>query len=594
MTQLDFGLIGNCQVSALIDQRGKMIWACMPDPQSPSVFSHLLDEEKGEAWSFDLIQVSSSEKVGISQEYLKNSAILSTRLILDRHTEFQILDFAPRYIFGQSYHRPPQLIRVLKPIRGTPHILLNFQPKLDYGLIEPHLTIHSQVIELKGDTQKLYLTTLLPLIHITEVIPFQLDTTQVFVLSHAEPYAQISVEKIYDELGATLKYWRGWSQNIKLSSELQREVIRSAITLKLHCFESTGAILAATTTSIPEGPEPGRTWDYRYCWLRDSYFVISSFYELGKIEEVEGFLKFFLNLWEAEGFGVLQPVYGLKGEKLLTEVELTHLSGFKGLGPVRIGNAAYSMKQLDVYGEMLLVLTLLFFDERTEGFNRRYVFEVIKRLASYCMKSFDEPDAGIWEFRGKHRHFLFSKLMMWAGLFQGAEVAQKLGIKDLSLEWKKMTQVMSDAIYRHGWKNQLGYFSQSYSDHDPDAANLLFSYFGFLKDQDPKLKKMTQAYFNLLKHGKGVYRYRSADDFGIPKTSFIVCSFWMAEALFRVGEVRSAKTLFQDAVLCSNHLGLLSEDFDPLTGELWGNFPQCYSHAGLIHAANRIFKSIDV
>ena len=590
MSQLHYGLIGNGQVSALIDQFGKMIWACLPDPQSPSVFAHLLDDKQGGVWEFEAFTQSAAKKLKFSQEYIKNTAVLSTRVILDERTEFQIIDFAPRYVLGRSHYRPAQLIRVLKPSRGAPEILMRFRPKLNYGLTQPHWKPGSGYLGIQGAPQELYLSTPLSLNHILEETPFKLDAPLFFVLSDAQALPHLSLQQIYDELECTVVYWRRWCQSMVLPTEFQREVIRSAITLKLHCFESTGAILAASTTSIPEGPEPGRTWDYRYCWLRDAYFVISAFYQLGKLEEIEGFLKFFLNVWESEERKVLQPVYGIRGEKKLIETQIPHLRGFHGLGPVRVGNAAYSMKQLDVYGEMLLALSMLFFDERTQKLNRRYLFEVINELASFCKDHFNEADAGIWEFRGTHRHFLFSKLMMWAGVFQGSKVAERLGIRELSRQWRAAAHSMSETIHAEGWKTQLGYFSQAYDNTDADAANLLFPYLGFMRDQDPKLKKMIRTYAELLRHGRGVFRYRSADDFGVPKTSFIVCSFWMAEALFRVGEVRGAKTVFKDAVSCSNPLGLLSEDFDPLSGELWGNFPQCYSHAGLIHAAYRMFQ----
>jgi GH15 family glucan-1,4-alpha-glucosidase len=370
-------------------------------------------------------------------------------------------------------------------------------------------------------------------------------------------------------------------------------VIRSALALKLHIFEDTGAITAATTTSIPEGPESGRTWDYRYCWLRDAYFVVTALNKLGQFEEMEHFIRYLQNLGASELSGVLQPVYGIGGEKELIERELPWLSGFRGFGPVRVGNAAYKMDQHDVYGEMVMAITPTFFDRRLDRTDQAQALRNVTQLVEQAIRCFEEPDAGIWEFRGNKRHSVFSKVMNWAAVDRGVRIAGHIGRHDLVTELAPMRERMRESIERNGYNELVEYFTQSYGGDSPDAANLLLPAVNFISYRDERFQKTINAYDRILRAGRGVYRYRTPDDFGVPKTTFTVCAFWMADALWGAGRKAEARELFSSVIHQANHVGLLSEDMDPESGELWGNFPQTYSHVGLINTAMRISQSWD-
>ena len=585
MTQMDFGIIGNGQVSALIDRTGKMIWCCLPDPDSPSVFAHLLDSKKGGFWEIAPESMSPSSECRVTQRYLKNTAVLSTCFFKGEDPAFELLDFAPLPSQKDQGLPPIHFIRVLRPLQSTLKIRSRCLPRFEYGAQSPRLVSHPSCISWQSPRQRLFLTSSFPLDALLHERPLELNSTQFMILS-TEPWEKVpSLAEVLEEWSTTLESWEKWVRSCRIPQLFQHEVIRSAITLKLLCFESTGAILAALTTSLPEGPEPGRTWDYRSCWWRDAYFVVRAFYSLGRLQEVQQFAKFILKVVHSEPSGLLRPVYGLRGEKFWTEKILKSLSGFKGLGPVRRGNAAYAMDQFDAYGEVFFVLSLIYTDQRFEGVDRQSIFEVMHFLVNQCREKFTQPDAGIWEFRGQKRHFLFSKFVMCSAVQRAAEIAQCQGLRTLSCEWAAAAHRMSQEIHSRGWREKEQWFAQSYSDSIPDASNLLMPEFGFVRDQDPRFIKMVYSYEHALVSDSTTFRYRVADDFGVPKTAFLACSFWRVNALWRVGQKRKAYEVFQQILRHSNHLGLLSEDIDPRSGELWGNFPQSYSHAGLIHSA---------
>ncbi len=585
MSQLDYGLIGNCQISALVSKRGSVDWCCMPRFDSESVFARLLDEENGGFW---LIEPYEGEWIS-HQEYLRNTNVLRTTF---RHPAngdaFELLDFMPRFDQSHGFHRPAEIMRILRPLQGTPRVVVRLRPRPGYGREQPRPTPVSSGVVYTGTHTEFHLRCDVPVTHVLGETPFELKSTARFVFSYGVPFEgeiRFDVEETFER---TIAYWKTWAKHCNIPFEFQDQVLRSALALKLHIFEDTGAIIAATTTSIPEGPEPGRTWDYRYCWLRDAYFVVNALNRLGQFEEMESFFRYLQNVCASEPSRVLQPVYGIGGERELIENEIPWLKGFRGLGPVRVGNAAYKMEQHDVYGEMVLAIAPTFFDRRLDRTDQSQALRNVEQLVEKAIRFFDMPDAGIWEFRGEKKHSVFSKLMNWAAVDRGVRIAGHIGRDDLVVQWSPIRERMRQDIEKNAWNECVGYFSQSYGGDSPDAANLLIPSLNFLSCRDERMQKTIDSYERILRVGRGVYRYRSPDDFGVPTTTFTVCAFWLCDALWGAGRKAEARELFSSVIHRANHLGLLSEDMDPESGELWGNFPQTYSHVGLINTAMRV------
>lgn len=591
MSQLDYGLIGNCQVSALVDPSAKVVWCCMPRFDSPSVFAALLDDERGGFWSIEPEPGSSGAEWSTRQHYMRNTNVLVTVFSSSGGDQFEVVDFMPRFLRRDHYHKPPQIIRIVRPIRGIPLIRVRCRPRLEYGKEDPRIADMASHIVYESHGTRLHLSSDVPLNYILNEVAFELKESKHFALSFALPFEGPLKFETEEQLDRTIDYWRAWSKHCRIPFEFQNEVLRSALALKLHIFEDTGAIIAATTTSLPEGPERGRNWDYRYCWLRDAYFVITALNNLGQFEEMEQFLRYLQNICSSEPSRVLQPVYGIAGEKQLLEREIPWLNGFKGYGPVRVGNAAYKMDQHDVYGEMVLAITPTFFDRRLDRTDQDQALRYVQQLIEQAILSFDQPDAGIWEFRGTKQHSLFSKLMNWAAVDRGVRIAGHIGRHDLVTEWSPIRERMRTNIEQNGWNDFVGFYTQSYGGDSPDAANLLLPAVNFTSHRDDRIQRTIDAYQRMLRAGRGVYRYRTPDDFGVPKTTFTVCSFWMADALWGAGRKADARELFSSVIHQANHVGLLSEDMDPVTGELWGNFPQTYSHVGLINTAMRVSQA---
>ncbi|MFI5305105.1 MAG: glycoside hydrolase family 15 protein [Nitrospiria bacterium] len=586
MGQLDFALIGNCQVSALLDKRARYVWACMPRFDSPAVFASLLGNEDNGIWS----SLPDTENYETRQSYVNNTNVLLTEFHLKGGEQFNIIDFAPRYPIDDGYYRPSQFIRMIQPVKGNPRIRVMLKPKFEYGKINPKISYISNGIVCKAFGRRLFFQSNIPCAYFLDAQPFELAQNQYYVLSHGEPFNQPLKFGCEDLLDRTTSYWRTWVKQCNIPLEYQDVVIRSALVLKLHIYEDTGAIIAATTTSIPESPDGGRTWDYRFCWLRDAYFVINVLNQLGHFEEMEHFIQFLYNIALSEPGGELQPVYGIGGERVITEKELPWLSGFMGIGPVRTGNAAYSLAQFDVYGEMVLAFTPLFFDSRLGRcqMDLKKAFENVKNLIEHAIVVFNQPDSGIWEFRSKKGHHVFSKLLSWAAVDRGIKIAERMGQKEFYKTWEQLRDNMRAEIEKMGWNNDLGYYTQSYGDHNPDASNLLMSEFNFHNPDSEMFRSMVKTYETLLMKNGFVFRYQNQDDFGIPQHAFTICTFWMVDALASIGRKEEARNIFENILSKANHLGLLSEDIDPVTGELWGNLPQAYSHVGIINSAFRL------
>jgi GH15 family glucan-1,4-alpha-glucosidase len=571
------GLIGNCQVSALIHRNGELVWCCLPQFDSDPVFSTLLDEKQGGKF---LVGPAGGEPG--EQTYVENTNILETRFSTSSGS-FRLLDFAPRFVQYDRTFRPTQLFRIVEPIEGTPRIRVVCDPRLGWSNRIPARICGSNHVRFDGYGSQLRLTTDIPISYLTGQ-SFTLTERQHLVLTWGIPVEE-ALRPISDRfLNETQRYWRRWVKQCNVPPLYQNAVIRSALALKLHCFEDTGAIVAAMTTSIPEAPGSGRTWDYRYCWLRDAYYSLGAFRLLGQFEEREKFIHYLLNIAGGSPDLNLPPLYRVDGTSGLEERILDDWPGFNGDGPVRVGNRAAKHTQNDVFGEMVLALAPIFLDERFTAERSKAAFGLIERLARKAVSVAGLPDAGIWEYRTEWKPQTFSNLMCWAAADRMARVAS-LHAPMLELEFRSAAEKIREEIVSKAWCPQMKGFAATYGGHDLDASLLQMAYLRFLPFDDTRLIGTMEAIRGGLSNDGWLFRYRLDDGFGSPKVAFIICTFWLVEALAEAGRTAEAKEVMDRAHSALNGLGLLSEDYETSNMRMWGNFPQAYSHVGLIHAA---------
>jgi GH15 family glucan-1,4-alpha-glucosidase len=581
------GIIGNCSTTALVSH-GSIEWLCWPRPDSSFVFGPLLDRDKGGEFT-----VAGVDADTITHGYVENTNVLRT-IFSGPAGSFELLDFAPRFILYNRTFKPSMLLRIIRPLDGDPRAVVRCRPVYDYGRIEASSWRSSNHIEYTGLGTPLRLTTNVPLTYVEDGRPFLLDRDYHLALTFGEPL-EAGLEGTAERfLTSTVEHWRDWVKQTRVPREYQREVIRSALVLKLHQYEDTGALLAATTTSLPEHPGSGRTWDYRYCWLRDSYFTLNAFERLGHATEMERFLVFLRNLAEERG-GELQPVYTIAGADDVEETELPHLAGYRGEQPVRIGNQAFHHLQNDVYGEMILAISRLVLDARFTGsIATPRALELVGELLEQIETRLEEPDAGPWELRGVRRLHSFTLLMHWAGARRAAEIGEVLGEPSLVERGTAVAETAKALLDGDCWDEELGAITQSAGEQAIDAALLLSLHLGFLRPEDPRAESQVTATQTALGMGDGLLqRYAVRDDFGLPKAAFTVCSFWLVEALVSIGRREEAEKLFGLLLSLGNELGLYSEDILPGTLEQSGNFPQTYSHVGLINAAFKLSRGWD-
>lgn len=584
---LDLALIGNCTVGALIDHRASIVWTCLPRFDGDAVFCTLLgaggEDRMAGGYAIDLVDFERAE-----QHYGENTAILVTRLH-DRHGGcVEVIDFAPRFNqFGRTF-RPMMLIRRLKRISGSPRLSLHVRPLCNYGAERPAVTWGSNHVRYVMPDLVLRLTTNASITAVMQETPFFLDDEITLVLGPDESIHEAVNElarRFHDE---TAHYWREWVRFLGIPYEWQDETIRAAITLKLNAYDDTGAIIAAMTTSIPEAANSVRNWDYRFCWLRDAYFVINVLNRLGATRTMERYLAYILNIAASANGSGLQPVYAIDGRSDLTECEVTSLAGYRGMGPVRVGNQAWQQVQHDVYGSAILAATHVFFDRRLIRRGDEALFRRLEPLGEKARALFDQPDAGIWELRTRARVHTSSALMCWAACDRLARIAVVLGLPQRASLWHQRAGVIRGNILEHAWSAERQAFVESLGGRDLDASVLLMAEVGFLPPQDPRFVSTVQALEHSLCDGAFMRRYEAEDDFGRPQTAFNVCSFWRVDALARIGRREQAREAFGALLARRNKMGLLSEDLDPVTGELWGNFPQTYSMVGIINGAVRL------
>ena len=590
---LNLAIIGNCTHAALVDQRARIVWACMPRLDGDPVLCSLLNghADGGLNGEFGFFEIAIEDFERSEQRYRHNTAILVTTLYDKKGQAVEITDFAPRFRIYGRMHRPVTLIRMIKPVSGNPRIRIRLRPRFDYGTIEPEMTRGSNHIRYVAPTTALRLSTDVPVSYVVEETPFILESPVSLLFGADESLTASIAETAHDFLRSTNDYWTEFCRYLALPFEWQAAVIRAAITLKLCSFEETGAIVAAITTSIPEAPHTARNWDYRYCWLRDSYFVVHALNRLGATKTMEDYLHYITNIVADSNNGYLDPLFSITLRKDLTERTCDNLSGYRGMGPVRVGNAAYSQVQNDGYGAVILSSAQAFFDERLERPGTKRLYERLELLGEQAVKLWNTPDAGLWELRTRERVHTFSALMCWAACDRLAKIGRRLDLPDRAQRWMKEADKIKAAIMKKAYDPEQNTFVESFGGKDMDAALLLMHELGFIAADDPKFHGTVAAAEKWLRREDLLFRYHAADDFGEPETAFTVCTFWYVDALAAIGRRDEARELFEQLLRHRNHLGLLSEDIDRQTGELWGNFPQTYSMVGLINSAMKLSKT---
>jgi GH15 family glucan-1,4-alpha-glucosidase len=582
MTNLNYGVIGNCRSAALVSDKGSIDWCCLPDFDSPSVFAKLIDNEKGGFFSIVV-----DDKYTITQKYIIWTNVLCTEYRSDQGT-FEVIDFMPRYkLFDNDYFAPAEIYRYIKLISGTPTFKVKYCPVFNYAreavsnvTEDNYIRTYSRV----KPTDCIYLYSSLNFNDILGSKEITLTQHQFLLLSYNQKLIDIDIKRVYLEFQRTKVYWLNWTNRSKKYEKYNEEIIRSLLVLKIMSYQPTGAVLAALTTSIPETIGEARNWDYRFCWLRDASMSIETLVKMGHYYSAQRFLDYLKGILKSK-HDSLQIMYGIRGERELTETELPHLSGYENSKPVRIGNAAFSQRQNDVFGYLLNVIYQYynFFPGTLDEIED--IWEIVRNMCRTISTHWEKPDKGIWEIRNEEKHFVFSKVMSWVAMDRAAEIARLLNKSYYAETWRGIANDIKDDVLNKGWKEDLQTFTQTYCNSELDASLLLMADYGFIAYDDLKYQKTVIAVKNALFHNGLVYRYINPDDFGKPVSSFTICTFWLIQSLFKIGMKEDAKNIFENLLECGNHLGLFSEDIDFSTKRLLGNFPQAYSHLALINTA---------
>ncbi len=521
--------------------------------------------------------------------YLRNTAIVETILTDTHGAKVRVADFAPRFDRFEREYRPPQIIRRIEPLAGLPRVAIRVRPTHNYGRPTTNVVVGSNHIRYVGGREVLRLTTDAPLSYIVNEIAFPLTRPVNLIFGQDEPFLSAIDTTSREFLDRTRDHWHAWVRNLAVPFEWQSAVVRAAITLKLCSFQETGAIIAAHTTSLPEAPSSSRTWDYRFCWLRDAYFVVDALNRLGATQIMELYINYITTI--ATEDAEMRPVHGIVPFSSLEETIAPDLKGFLGHGPVRVGNQAANQTQNDVYGSIVLAATQMFVDERLPKMGDELLFRRLETLGEQALARAFEPDAGLWEYRTRARAHTYSATLCWAACDRLAGIARRLGIVDRAKYWGTNARALRERILSEAWDEKRGALTGAFGAPDLDASVLLVSELGLLPPTDPRfIKSCATIGRELMRNGR-IMRYTAPDDFGAPETAFLACNFWYMDALGQIGRAAEARDLFESILARRNAYGLLSEDIHPDTGELWGNLPQTYSMAGVINTATRLSSS---
>jgi len=587
---LELGVVGNCEVAALVDERATMVWACLPRLDGDPVFNALLSDDTG-ADARGVFGVDLQGLAGTTQRYLRNTAILETVLHDANGNALRVVDHCPRFRARGRMFRPMMFVRTIEPLAGRPVVNIRLRPTFDYGATEPQVERGSHHLRFRGNDLTFRVTTNASLSAVLDRPWSVVDRPLAFLIGPDQTIEESPLALATRFLDETRDYWEEWVRSLAIPFEWQEAVIRAAISLKLCTYEDTGAVLAALTTSLPESPGSGRNWDYRYCWLRDSYFVIQALNRLGATRTMEGYLHFIDQVAASCCDGDLQPLFSVAAEPEVPERVAPALAGYRGMGPVRVGNHAYLQKQHDVYGAVVLASAHSFFDERMATPGDEVLYRRLERFGTRAVEVFDRPDAGPWEFRGFAQVHTFPAAMCWAGCDRLARIGRKLGLADRARHWQRHADTLREQVLSRAWNAERGAFTSAFGGADLDATALLLPELGIVDARDPRFTATLAAVERELKDGDWFYRYRHHDDFGHPATAFTTCAFWYVNALAAAGRREEAREHFDRLLSRRTRLGQLSEDIAPASGELWGNFPQTYSLVGIINSAIRLSRS---
>jgi len=592
MDHFNYGVVGNCRSAALISDRGSIDWFCFPDFDSPSIFAKVLDEDKGGSFAFIV-----DEHYSVSQKYIEHTNILSTTFN-SIEGGFEVIDFMPLYRIDQQndYFQPPEIYRLIRLKYGNPRFKIDYNPALNYA--RDQVTHHTETdyvktISVQNKTDTIYLYSGLDLERVLKGDGFVLIRDSFLLLSNNEKLVKIDLNRVELEFQRTRVYWMNWSNRSKKYTLYNDIIERSILVLKLMSYQRSGAVLAALTTSIPESVGDTRNWDYRFCWLRDASMSIETLLRVGHQGTAKRFMSFIKNILKTKS-DTFQIMYGIRGERILTEVEMSHLSGYKNSRPVRVGNDAYNQKQNDSFGYLMDVIYQYYryfpgtLDEIED------MFEVVKNMVKTVMEDWQKPDKSIWEIRGDEKHFVFSKIMCWVAMDRAVSIARLLYKEESATLWLEVSKEIKEDVLKKGWKEEIQSFSQTYENTELDSSLLLMEAYGFITPEDERYRKTVEAVYRSLKYKGLMFRYNISDDFGVPTSAFTICTFWMIRALFVIDRHEEARVMFDEMISYSNNLGLFSEDLDFETKSQLGNFPQAYSHLALINTARLFAESSEI
>ena len=591
----EYGLIGDLHTVALVGTDGSIDWCCLPHFDSPSLFAAILDAKKG-----GFFRIAPVHPGVPRQMYLPETNVLVTRF-LSPDGVGEVRDFMPVQARDGTEKPAHDMVRQVRVVRGSVKWRMECHPAFDYARAKHQLKLHKggAIFESEGSVVGLTSPVELRAEGDGVVAEFTLEEGEsiAFILRHDEPGAvepplapEFDAGKAFE---ATVAFWRRWVSGIKYRGRWRERLERSALTLKLLTFQPSGAIVASPTTSLPEEIGGVRNWDYRYTWIRDAAFTVYAFVRLGLTSEAEHFMHWIeQRTHEANPDGSLQIMYGINGEHDLPEIELPHLEGYRGSAPVRIGNAAADQLQLDIYGELMDSAYL------ANKYGKPVSYDMWLRLRSlieYVADNWQREDEGIWEIRGGRHHMVYSKMMCWVAMDRGLRLADKRSFPAPRNHWYQARDAIYEDIMANGWSEERQSFVQHYDTDALDASNLLMPLTFFISPTDPRMQSTLDATMETLVSDSLVHRYQAADGLydGLSgrEGTFSMCTFWLVEALTRAGRIEEARLIFEKMLGYANHLGLYAEEIGP-SGEALGNFPQAFTHMGLISAAFNLNRAL--